>query len=145
MLRSTTILVGLNWLKNIKRAYIHVHTCNCVMYLFPHCALKLDSVNFQYAVSLLDSYNCQFEDTGKENEPLPKCFSSCLYNPHNNCWLVCGIFKHLKGKWNFLPTTLWLCSHGLKSRSERRFRTWFGSFLIWKPDFSPCERKAVSN
>ena len=29
--------------------------------------------------------------------------------------------------------------------SERRFRTWFGPFLIWKPDFSPCERKAVSN
>ena len=39
----------------------------------------------------------------------------------------------------------WLCSHGLESRSERRFRTWFGPFLIWKPDFSPCERKAVSN
>ena len=38
-----------------------------------------------------------------------------------------------------------LCSHGLESRSERRFRTWFGPFLIWKPDFSPCERKAVSN
>ena len=38
-----------------------------------------------------------------------------------------------------------LCSHGLESRSERRFRTWFGPFLIWKPDFSPCERKAVLN
>ena len=37
----------------------------------------------------------------------------------------------------------WLCSHGLESRSERRFRMWFGPFLIWKPDFSPCERKAV--
>ena len=36
---------------------------------------------------------------------------------------------------------LWLCSHGLESRSERRFRTWFGPFLIWKPDFSPCELK----
>ena len=39
----------------------------------------------------------------------------------------------------------WLCSQGLESRFERRFRTWFGPFLIWKPDFSPCERKAVSN
>ena len=39
----------------------------------------------------------------------------------------------------------WLCSHGLESRSERRVRTWFGPFPIWKPDFSPCERKAVSN
>ena len=37
------------------------------------------------------------------------------------------------------------CSHGLESRSERRFRTWFGPFLIWKPDLSPCKRKAVSN
>ena len=38
------------------------------------------------------------------------------------------------------------CGHmALESRSERRFRTWFGPFLIWKPDFSPCERKAVSN
>ena len=27
-------------------------------------------------------------------------------------------------------TILWLCSHGLESRSERRFRTWFGPFLI---------------
>ena len=39
----------------------------------------------------------------------------------------------------------WLCSHGLESCFERRFRTSFGPFLIWKPDFSPCERKAVSN
>ena len=39
----------------------------------------------------------------------------------------------------------WLCSHGLESCSERRFRTWFSPFLIWKPDFSPCERKVVSN
>ena len=39
----------------------------------------------------------------------------------------------------------WLCSHGLESRSERRFGTWFGPFLIWKPDFSPGECKAVSN
>ena len=39
----------------------------------------------------------------------------------------------------------WVCSHGLESRSERRFKTWFGPFLIWKPDFSPCEHKAVSN
>ena len=38
-----------------------------------------------------------------------------------------------------------LCSHGLESRSERCFGTWFGPFLIWKPDFSPCESKAVSN
>ena len=44
-----------------------------------------------------------------------------------------------------LDKTWWLCSHGLESRSERRFRTWFSPFLIWKPDFSPCERKAVSN
>ena len=29
----------------------------------------------------------------------------------------------------------WLCSHGQESRSERRFRTWFCPFLIWKPDF----------
>ena len=39
----------------------------------------------------------------------------------------------------------WVCLHGLESRSERRFKTWFGPFLIWKPDVSPCERKAVSN
>ena len=32
---------------------------------------------------------------------------------------------------------LWLCSHGLESRSERHFGTWFSPFLIWKPDFSP--------
>ena len=31
----------------------------------------------------------------------------------------------------------WLCSHELESRSERRFRTWFGPFLLWKPDFKP--------
>ena len=37
-----------------------------------------------------------------------------------------------------------LCSHGLESRSEWRFRTWLGPFLIKKPDFSPCERKVVS-
>ena len=45
----------------------------------------------------------------------------------------------------FLWSKQWLCSHGLESCSERHFRTWFGPFLIWKPDFSPCERKAVSN
>ena len=39
----------------------------------------------------------------------------------------------------------WVCLHGLESRSERRFKTWFGLFLIWKPDFSPCKQKAVSN
>ena len=33
------------------------------------------------------------------------------------------------------------CSH----ENKRRFGMWFGPFLIWKPDFSPCERKAVSN
>ena len=38
-----------------------------------------------------------------------------------------------------------VCTHGLESHSKRRFRTWFGLFLIWKPDFSPCERKAISN
>ena len=32
-----------------------------------------------------------------------------------------------------------------ESRSERRFGTWFGPFLIWKPDFTLCERKALSN
>ena len=36
---------------------------------------------------------------------------------------------------------LWVCLHGLESRSERRFKTWFGLFLIWKPDFSPCKQK----
>ena len=45
---------------------------------------------------------------------------------------------------NFLPLH-WVCLHGLESRSERRFKTWFGLFLIWKPDFSPCKQKAVSN
>ena len=39
---------------------------------------------------------------------------------------------------------VWMNSHGLESRSERRFKTWFGPFLIWKPDFSPCEHKAIS-
>ena len=39
----------------------------------------------------------------------------------------------------------WACSHENESRSERCFGTWFGPFLIWKPDFSPCDRKAVSN
>ena len=39
----------------------------------------------------------------------------------------------------------WACSHENESRSERHFGTWFGPFLIWKPDFSPCKRKAVSN
>ena len=43
-----------------------------------------------------------------------------------------------------LPTQ-WLCSHENESRSERRFGTWFGPFLIWKPDFSPCECNTVSN
>ena len=38
-----------------------------------------------------------------------------------------------------------VCLHGLESRSKRRFKTWFGLFLIWKPDFSPCKQKAVSN
>ena len=52
--------------------------------------------------------------------------------------LWCLLYQLLKHKH-------WLCSHELESRSERRFRTWFGPFLIWKPDFSPCERKAVSN
>ena len=37
------------------------------------------------------------------------------------------------------------CLHENESRFERRFGTWFGPFLIWKPDFSPCEHKAVSN
>ena len=41
----------------------------------------------------------------------------------------------------FLWLPQWACSH----ENESRFRTWFGPFLIWKPDFSPCERKAVSN
>ena len=36
----------------------------------------------------------------------------------------------------------WLCSHGLEARSESRFRTWFGPFLIWS--LRPCERKAKS-
>ena len=39
----------------------------------------------------------------------------------------------------------WACWHENKSCSERRFGTWFGPFLIWKPDFSPCECKTVSN
>ena len=38
-----------------------------------------------------------------------------------------------------------VCSHENESRSERCFGMWFGPFLIWKPDFSPCELKAVSN
>ena len=33
------------------------------------------------------------------------------------------------------------CSHENESRSG----TWFSPFLIWKPDVSPCERKALSN
>ena len=36
-----------------------------------------------------------------------------------------------------MPARWWVCLHGLESRSERRFKTWFGLFLIWKPDFSP--------
>ena len=54
-----------------------------------------------------------------------------------SCWAVQSCCTRSFG--------LWLCSHGLESRSERCFRTWFGPFLIWKPDFSPCECKAVSN
>ena len=37
------------------------------------------------------------------------------------------------------------CSQENESRSERLFGTWFGPFLIWKPDFTLCERKALSN
>ena len=54
-------------------------------------------------------------------------------------------YHHWASLW-LMPKPLYrLCSHGLDSRSERRFRTWFDPFLIWKPDFSPCEHKAVSN
>ena len=54
-------------------------------------------------------------------------------------------FRRAHDYYNLLAVLHRLCSHGLESRSERRFGTWFGPFLIWKPDFSPCERKAVSN
>ena len=39
----------------------------------------------------------------------------------------------------------WACSQENESRSERRFGTWFGPFLIWKPNFTLCECKALSN
>ena len=39
----------------------------------------------------------------------------------------------------------WACSQENESRSERRFGTWFGPFLIWKHDFTLCERNALSN
>ena len=54
-------------------------------------------------------------------------------------------YNHQVLQESYYDRYLWLCSHGLESRSERRFRMRFGPFLIWKPDFSPCERKAVSN
>ena len=50
---------------------------------------------------------------------------------------VCCFFR--------LMDTEWLCSHAHESRSERLYSTWYGPFLIWKPDFSPCECNAVSN
>ena len=37
---------------------------------------------------------------------------------------------------------IWACSQENESRSEKRFGTWFGSFLIWEPDFTLCECKA---
>ena len=58
-------------------------------------------------------------------------------------WTTC-VHKHCKAMALTLCLTpnmvaQWVCLHGLESRSERRFKTWFGLFLIWKPDFSPCE------
>ena len=65
------------------------------------------------------------------------------------------IYKGVNFKWlstmdwmYFLQTLTeqhWACSQENESRSERRFGTWFGPFLIWKPDFTLCECKALSN
>ena len=85
---------------------------------------------------------------------------------------VCVVLNYIPSSTALFEfTTHWVCLHGLESRSERRFKTWFGPFLIlahvnaklfqirllkrdkkgvldrdppWKPDSRPCERKAVS-
>ena len=49
----------------------------------------------------------------------------------------CMTFTHLSTYFQLISvcsritlSSHWLCSHGLESRSERRFGTWFGPFLI---------------